>query len=340
MLDDIEIKDFHFNDILFVGELFNTHWRKDHIFFRCPEMLRWYCFDNPYARLFSNRLTVKGAYQDNELIGFFAYFPFLLNNYGKRAYGFHTAQWFSFPEHRGKSLGSKLLSSAWDNRTDICFALGNNDAARGIFKKWGWSFIDLWPRYILVLDKTIGPLASPSVEELPTIKHLDWDNFYWNEIAPLSISPAREKQYLLWRYENIPLFKYQYLATYHKGLIRGLLIYRTEKIATQEKIVRILEILSIPQYSGALLDKLIALSITEKVNFIDFFCTSRLYENALLDRGFIKDNVNNHYSIPFLFRPLDTITLTLDLAWKATDTTLNMSGLYLTKGDGFHDVPN
>jgi len=370
-MNEIEIMDFRLDEAAFVGGLFHTQWCENHVFFRCPEMLRWYCFSNPYAKLFSTGLTVKGAYHGQELVGFFAYFPFLLNKYGIRAYGLHTAQWYTYPEHRRKSLGRKLLNSAWDfNRIDICFALGNNDAARVMLKKWDWSFIELWPRYLLVLDKEqcrrflasgsellayLDCLSTPrfcrqpecriKIEEPITIKGLAWDNFYWSEFAPISVGPAREEQYLLWRYEDIPLFKYRYLSAYVDGSIKGLLIYRIEKVRnTQEKIVRIVEFMSTLQCSGPLLDRLIDLSLMEKAAFVDFFCTSRFYESTLFERGFIQDNFDNHYILPYLFQPLDNSRLTLDLAWEISDKRLlpdqGWEGLYLTKGDGFHDVPN
>jgi GNAT superfamily N-acetyltransferase len=370
-MNDIKIVDFRLDESAFVGELFHTCWRENHVFFRCPEMLRWYCFDNPYARLFSRGLTVKGAYHNEKLVGFFAYFPFLLNRYGKRSYGFHTAQWYTYPEYRGKSLGLKLLNSAWNsNRLEICFALGNNDTARAIFKKWNWPFIELWPRYLLVLDKNqcrrflvndnesltyLNNLSNPrftrrredmiNIEEPKTIKGLVWDNFYWNEFATISVGPAREEKYLLWRYEDIPLFKYRYLTASLNGFLQGLLIYRIEKVRdTQEKVVRIVEFMSTLQCSGPLLDRLIHLSLMENAAFVDFFCTSHFYASTLFERGFIQDNLNNHYILPFLFQPLDITKLTLDIAWKVSDTVRlsdqGWEGLYLTKGDGFHDVPN
>lgn len=370
-INEIEVIDFRLDEAALVGELFHTHWRSNHIFFRCPEMLLWYCFRNPYAKLFSKGLTVKGAYHYNKLIGFFAYFPFLLNKHGKRAYGVHTAQWYSYPEHRGKSVGLKLLNSVWDvSLLDVCFALGNNDGARTIFKKWNWTFIDLWPRYILVLDKErcrhfaandnklityLDRFSIPhftrkaehlvKIEEPISIKGLAWDNFYWNEFAHISIGPAREEQYMLWRYEDIPLFNYRYISAHKGGFIKGLLVYRIEKVsATQEKIIHILEFISTLQCSGPLLDQLIDISLMEKAAFVDFFCTSRFYESILFERGFILDNLDNHYTLPYLFRPLDTNRLTLDLAWKTSGARWqpgqDWEGLYLTKGDGFHDVPN
>lgn len=368
---DTEIVDFRLDEADYVGELFHTCWRENHIFFRCPEMLRWYCFDNPYAKLFSKGLTVKGAYHDKKLVGFFAYFPFLFNKYGKRAYGLHTAQWYTYPEYRGKSLGLQLLNSAWDiRRLDVCFALGNNDSARAIFKKWSWSFIELWPRFLMVLNKEqcrrslvnesdslayLNRFPTPriaritvkeiEIDEPKTIKGLAWDDFYWNEFAAISVGPAREKQYLLWRYEHIPLFKYQYLTASIKGLLQGLLIYRIEKVENAGvKVMRILEFISTSECSCVLLDRLIDLSLEKDVAFIDFFCTSNFYESILFEKGFIKDNINNHYTLPYLFRPLDTNLLTLDLAWKVSDIQRlpdqGWEGLYLTKGDGFHDVPN
>jgi hypothetical protein len=314
---------------------------------------------------------VKGAYHNNHIIGFFAYFPFLLNKYGNRTFGFHTAQWYSCPEYRGKSIGLKLLKSVWDESIlKICFALGNNDAARPIFKKWKWDFIDLWPKYVLVLDKKrchhliandkkiIDYLdrfsiphfnrqsdSSVHVDEPTSIKGLAWDNFYWNKLSQISLGPAREEQYLSWRYEDIPIFEYKYITAYKGTLLKGLLIYRIEEVSdTEEKIVHIMEFLSEVQCGGPLLSRLIDISLMEKAAFIDFFCTSRFYESILLEAGFIQDNLDNHYTLPYLFRPLDTNTLTLDLAWKTSGTKWqHLQGwedLYLTKGDGFHDVPN
>lgn len=369
-MEKLEIKDFDIKKLEFVGELFNIYWRNDHIFYRNPDMLHWYCYRNPYAALFSEGLTVKGAYLDKTLVGFFAYFPFLLNNFGSRHYGFKTAQWFSFPEYRGKSIGLNLLKKAWNNNFEICFALGNNEGARNIFKKWDWNFIELWPRYVLLLDKDrcnniIGDndkirnyvdkhpgferkqksRESFDIEEPLTLNNIEWDNFYWNEIAPASIGPAREKKYLQWRYEDIPLFKYDFITAYKNNSIKGLLVYRNQKIPnTQENIITILELISTTQCSDLLIDRLIDIALKENCAFIDFYCTTPRYKNTMTKKGFILDKVDNHYTLPYLFRPVDTETLTFDLAWKTSGTgwekPQNWENLYLTKGDGFLDVPN
>ena len=370
---DIVFRDVRLDEVSAVGELFHKQWRENHIFYRDPSVLLWQFYDNPYRKLFSEDLTLLGAFINNKLVGVHGYMPFVFNILGEKKYGCHLCNWYAGEEIRKGPCAIRLRNQVLESHFfSVCFGFDLTPPARFIHKRCGMVIEDVFPRYIRFIDKencyhlfkgytgfesTITEWYRHSkgfyfeedtniiAKEVETILDLPWDEFYWDRIAPLFVGPAREKQYLAWRYEKIPVFQYHYICAYKDDALSGLLVYRIEKVIGSEfKVLRIMDILCDEESSGLLLDRVIEVGRRENVVLADFFCTSDYYDSALAKRGFIIPKGDEPYPIPFLFRPLEPTKLSIDFCWQILDPKVDIEKfrrhLYYTKADGDFDRPN
>jgi len=366
----VEIRNIRLDEVTLVGQLFNQYWRKNHVFYREPEILIWQYYQNPYSKLFTDDLSLLGTFDKDRLIGVLGYMPFLLNNYGdKKEFGCHFCNWYADASYG--FVGLKLLYKIMHSKLfSAMFAFDQTTKSRPIYKRLNWKMEDYFPRYILVTDKAclkevlveaknfyniIDMLPSPvivnkssnkmvDVFEIKTIKELEWDDFYWNSFASKSFGPAREKSYLMWRYGNIPRYLYRFIVSYINGAVSGLIIFRVEQIKNmEEKVVRIMELICTEQSFAPLVNRLIEICFYENVCLVDFFCTYKIYEDLLESHGFTKGIINSAYNLPYLFQPLESQRLMLDYCWKTNSSkfeNINNEELYITKGDADNDRPN
>lgn len=366
----VEIRVIRLDEIGLIGQLFDQYWRKDHIFYREPEILIWQYYQNPYTKLFTDDLSLLGAFDKDRLIGVLGYMPFLLNNYAdKKEFGCHLCNWYADSSYGfvGLNLLYKIIRS---KPFTAMFAFDQTTKSRPIYKRLNWKMEDCFPRYILVTDKArlkkvlvdakdfykiIDMLPSPvivnkllnkkvKVFEIQTIEKLEWDDFYWNIFATNSFGPAREKKYLRWRYEDIPRYLYRFIVSYINETVSGLLVFRVEQIKDrEEKVLRIVELICTEQSFYPLINHIINLCLSENICLVDFFCTYKIYENLLKSHGFTKGIINSAYNLPYLFQPLENQRLVLNYCWKINSNkfeNIDSKELYITKGDADNDRPN
>ncbi|MEA1927055.1 MAG: hypothetical protein U9N73_02525 [Candidatus Auribacterota bacterium] len=371
---DVVFRDVRLDEVPAVGELFHTQWRENHIFYREPRVLEWQYHQNPYAKIFSRDLTLLGAFIDDRLAGVHGYIPFIFNRYGERQYGCHFCNWYAAPELRKGPWGIRLITDIIKLLPmDAWFGFGFTGMSRPILARIGWKIESAFPRYLRILDpakcrelvkdqaeflpfveKFSGDYLSrtyPDKEDVIRIEEVDdipgdrWDEFYWQEIAPFFVGPAREERFLIWRYKEIPIFKYRFLIAREDNQIKGLLVFRVEEVKKSVfKVIRIMDLIAKPPVSGELIDKVLEIAVVEEAALIDFFCTSSIYDNELRDRDFVFSQGDGSYPFPFLFQPIEPGRLTMDFGWQISGDLAESEecrrDLYYTKADGDLDRPN
>lgn len=154
-MDDLEIRDVRLEEARKVGELFHIYWRQNHIFFRNPKVLIWQYYKNPYSRLFTDDLSLKGAYFQNQLIGVEGYIPFVFNLYGRHEYGCHLCNWFVLPQYRAGGCALQILGAIMNqSHFSAFFTFDLTDIARSFYKTLKFMIIEnLFPTYVVLLSK-------------------------------------------------------------------------------------------------------------------------------------------------------------------------------------------
>lgn len=362
------------------ASFFHQQWRPNHIFYLHRELLLWQYYDNPYARQFSPGLTFKGAFDDDELVGVFGYMPFAFNRYGRRRYGCHLSAWWVHPEHRRGPLAMELLHELQHRMNfEACLAGINTPVAEGLYERLSWVVLRCIPRVLLPVEKRrFLALAAPAaratavemssrseaaatvsgedleprvtVEELQDFERLPglgWDDFYWKHIAPAQMGPARESVYLTWRYARIPVFQYRALMALREGEVRGLLVFRVERVKDREEtVVRLVDLVAGQDSALPLIRAVAKVADRERAAMVDFFYTSPAHQAAFDACGFVdaRDASGEAYWFPHLFQPLDHQRNRLNCSWWIRDMDLRMeparNDFYITKGDYEFDRPN
>lgn len=354
MTPEIPIRNLGLHEVDVAARFFHEHWRKDHIFSRNHELLLWMFHDAPAASQSTNSLTIKAAFDGNEVVGFFGYIPFFYNHYGRQLYGTHLSTWWVKPEYRRSPLGLRLMRAIqYEMGFNACVAGMITPVAEKFYKIAKWQWVDNIPRWVFVarrealldmfspqhsgsrqeaenfFEKSIFSYTRPKaldmdffeVRELKSLNDLEelgWDEFYWRAIAPNYMSPARTTATLIWRYQAAPIFTYKALAAFHGNDICGLLIYRLEQVKYRsEWVMRIVDICSSPKVAYSLLDKALSVISAQNIVLSDFFCTNTIFDEALQACGFIRDDLPSEkkYRFPYLFQPLDVTNLNLNAAW-------------------------
>lgn len=376
----IERRDLRLDEANAAADFFHRCWRPNHVFYRNRNLLLWQFHQNPYAREFTGGLTFRAAFAGSELVGAFGYIPFVFNLHGERRYGCHLSNWWVDPNHRRGSLAMGLLHDLqFRHSVDLCVAGIVTPVAEVLYERLGWSLQRNVLRLILPLDRerfegmlepeaisawheaeaaqraqqpaSAGRAANGMevhpLQDLNQLSGLGWDSFFWSNIAPALCSPAREEAWLVWRYQQMPVFRYRGLVATRGQEARGVLVYRIEQIEPLGgKVMRIVELTAEREAAAALIAAAVDEARREGTLMADFFCTSAVHFDVLQAQGFLNASFRDcaAYWAPFLFQPLDQSRRHLNCAWwmrpsesgplKARDQ------LVLMKGDHEFDRPN
>lgn len=374
-MSDITIRDLTLEEASLAGDFFHRWWRPEHVFYTKPALLKWLYHDNPLARTCSQGLTFKAAFRNNDIVGVFAYFPFPLNRYGHRSVGVNLSAWWVHPEHRRGSLGARLLNSLQHSMGfEACVSGMNTPIAETLYARMGWVVCRCIPRWLFVLDavRFRGLLASSDTErplresplrvdtsideadvdvrtlsDLSSLGSLGWDKTFWNAIAPGYTGPARESAYLKWRYQDIPVFKYETAMALRREELGGLIVYRFETVRDAGGlVVRIVDAIAEPWAMQPLLRHAVAHARSREAVMVDCFSTLATHARGLEQAGFINavDGSGERYWAPHLFQPVDHERRRLNSAWWIRDIDLTQpaarNDFLLMKGDYEFDRPN
>lgn len=367
------IEDLRSDQIDLLANFFHQHWRKDHIFYRDRQALRWLYAEGPAGRELGLDVACKTMWLGDTMIGLFAYFPFVLNVNGERGFGCNLSAWWTDPAHRSGPTGLRLLNELTQRGPYQAWIAGmNTPVAENIYERLRWNVVRVVPRRILVLDRATceswrieGTTPKewsqshmrPSVgaadahiriagivadQPLPAV---DWDEFFWERVAPAFVGPAREASYLSWRYRQVPDFTYHRLLAESPSGIEGLLVYRVERVRDRaEKVVRIVDLVATPAAVPALVDAAVRAATTAGAALVDIFLTDPRWDSDLARAGFVDGAAAEAegYWLPFLFQPLDFTRRRLNCAYRLARARGASDGapMYIMKGDYEFDRPN
>tara|TARA_Y100000588_G_scaffold89019_1_gene95396 strand:- start:21873 stop:23024 length:1152 start_codon:yes stop_codon:yes gene_type:complete len=367
-------------DIPHLQKFIDDYWNTRHILSRDGNLLLWQYDTHRLPQWNSNGPTILLASVNRNIVGMLGLIPFNLNVSGEIFPGCWLSQWFVTPEARNTGAGMRLLWATRNMGFEAIFAIGLNQTAQNIYHAFGFEMLPEVPRWVQVLNyKDTRNLITDSTHEtmsaqIPRLDSLakessytkhtniklslesnrfssDWDEFWFNKIAPITIGPARDSSYLNWRYAEHPSFKYEFAVAREKSSnnVLGLAVYRIEQVMNrEEKILRVLEFMSSPESEEILTENITRYGLDNGIAFADYFCTSKRFAKPLTRIGFkINSSAHNDPPFPIKFQPLDSDTSKLLGAfWISTDLREHTGKLnhrdnfYITKSDSDQDRPN
>ena len=321
---------------------------------------------NPYRTRHTDDLCLVGAFLDDRLVGVHGWLPLVVNHHGTPRTGCHFCNWLAAPDMRRGSWPIRLTTDPIRAiGADACFGFAFTPQSRPILQRLGWTIDAALPRHTRILDAgafaglfagqpavveaTAGWASGPcpaeggDVVERASLRDVDWDDVYWSQLAPASWGPARERAWLVWRYEEVPGFAYRFLTLMRDGAPAGLLVFRVELVSgTPFTVIRIVDILAGPEDWEPLLARCVAIGVAAGAALADFFCASTRVGAVLAKAGFVAGSAGQPDPVPFLFRPLDPTPQAQEFGWQFTGADPAVCGgdLYLTKADGDFDRPN
>jgi len=316
----------------------DEHWRPGHVLARDADLLRWQ-YRHP-AR--PDDLSVLGATEEGELVGFLGLVLVDLALAGERVPGAWLAMWQATPEARTRRVGLALLLEVMRMPFGGIGCLGMNETAVRIYASLGFGVVPRLPRWVRPL--AAEPLASlapgfaagagtadevePDPGAFDDERAARWDDT-WRTLAQRLDGTWRDSGYLRRRYLDHPRFRYEVRLPADGS---ALLVYRVEQVRDRpERVVRVLECLGPAERLAAAM-----LAEHDGAAFADFTCTDPTAARALERVGFVREDELSA-SLPDRFQPLEPAGRGLNGAFRLPGAA---GALYCTRSDGDQDRPS
>jgi len=342
-----------------VRAIFAQVYRPDSALAIDEALFRWQFGPPPTAP--SDTYHMKLAIADGEIVGCLGYVPVEFSCGGRIVGGAWTANWVIVPGWRRLGLGPLLLRDVTRGFA-VTLVAGLSPDALAILPRMGWTSLGELIRYIHVLDAptvqtltATGQLAWPAppparigiprpnsrIQQVPHFSEAAtqlWDT----QGGRSGMGTRRSAAFLNWRYAQHPVFAYRLFEAHEHGQLRGIAIYRVERVRdVPVRVGRIVELVGEEGPVGCLLQAIAADAQAQGVALLDFFCTSARFARVLAQEGFLSSDDAATAQIPLLFQPIDRMRKAIPcMAYLGNlPGPLEVQDWYVTKGDGDQDRP-
>ncbi|WJW76702.1 hypothetical protein QVG61_06350 [Thiohalobacter sp. IOR34] len=151
-------------------------------------------------------------------------------------------------------------------------------------------------------------------------------------------SIMRNRDYLLWRYQNHPAFDYRFLTA---GAGSALLVYRLEAVLSHEvSVCRIVDYMGNLDALPGLINALTSSLNDQEIALVDFFSSVEIPQAVLENAGLVCETPDAENRFASLFQPLDFRKLAIRLLVGGKHADSCNLDVYVTKGDSDQDRPN
>ncbi len=254
--------------------------------------------------------------------------PFIINGQNKRV-GFWACLMIR-EDLRSHGLGV-FLNREIEKEMDIAYSTGINQEGMKLFRGLKWVEAGNMYRWIIKLFIQ----TENQAKEITTFDE-SWDKS-WKQIKKRFIATVnRSSAYLNWRFTNHPKIKYKAFGIKSKDGYDGYIILRLEE--GEMRAVRIVDFVAYDeQAEKELLKMALNYANENKVDFLDFFCSSKIYAKSLTDLGFNDSDDET----PVFILPIDNSRKYINWAYKIINPELNIKpgDWFIVKADGDKDRP-
>jgi hypothetical protein len=333
----------------------------------------WYI--NP-PRMKNNKetLPVIGAFLGENIIGHMFVIPhFFSNKTGNKLAMVWNSNFMVLPEFQQKGIGPAIVRHIFNDKTiDVSAGTGaslQQKGGRTLLSAMGYNF-SFMNKYVFAFDERIlDIMKDPSQEDRETIKkglslfadykhekirlievHLFDQRFtrFWQRTgASRFYGTWRDADFLNWRYVSHSIFKYYCVAIEdEKNEIRGFFVWRKYTIASLGLSVgRVVEFVAEDGFIHSLLHALISSISPSEVSMMDFYITTKIFDNEMSKIGFVSDKSFTS-KVPRYFEPIEHKDPFVNIVFKnihISDSNSNFDksyNWYATSADGDQDRPN
>lgn len=315
------------------------HWKKDHVFVTCPDLLRWQ-HENKDGGL--NFMLARDEVSD-EILGIYGFIPqSFYDEKIHRISGYNEAWgaiWKVKENCTIPGLGVLLLKQV-AREFDFLGGIGLSEDSQRIYKLLRCKLGDMNQYYVLndslkkyniaVVNACLTARKSNErncrIEKLSVLSGIDLKHAY---------RPFKTIDYLLNRYMNHPYYEYKFLGCYVADILECILVVRNVSLGDSHcgRIVDVYGSLEkIRDLGGALKQY----AILENAEYIDFFNWG-IDKSYFLNNGFqYLDPDKDEIVIPNYFEPFLQKNVRLNYFYISKFE----SNLSFFKGDGDQDRPN
>lgn len=319
------------------------------------DFLNWQFSLSPEANGVNNTIV---ALRNGQLVGALGTTPRSFFQNGNSHKAAELTTWVVAPEARGLGIGTEIIKFL-QNRYDFLSGANISSQALPIYLKSGFTFLENLPRFFYVNDfhllNGIVKLPTAAVSEIVKRQKTSGSTkFHARRCSSGSLNSnagdnalpqsTRKANYLKWRYDEHPIFKYDVyeVTDPREGIAKTGVILRQDTVNG-------IPFLHLIDVVGNCLDysSLVAFLENEtrkrRCAFIDAHCSSRILSSTFLASGWSSAIDDPVIDLPNLFHPLEfrqppTSSL---IFWSKENQkwTGDFSDLHFTKGDLDLDRP-
>ena len=362
-----------------ISSFINQHWKKDHAYVKSKKLFDWTFQANPNWNEVGYSISV--AIEGNSIQGMLGTIPFDLNVYGKSFKACWLVNWLLLPEARKGRLGINLLNLFSKDYGYDTISFGINDTVARLYTALKWQDMPIMPRMVWInpndtlSTKALLMEANPNENVLEIIRYINthakyldqtthsllnpreiiktdsWNINGWENWKFKTVGCSRDSKYLLWRYFENPIYKYE-SRMIADGKNIGLIIWRVENTKRRNSngqiedllpIARIVEFLPASKANAVdLLSEFSRHANEVGIKAADFYCYNEEICEILVEIGLVVSRNHVGVNLPNHTQPIATGGAIRSAIKIADDHRVNASARhwYWTKSDSDQDRPN
>ena len=315
-------------------DFIRENWKSDHVFIKCPPLLKWQHLNGGYLNFIIARNTA-----DNKILGVLGYIP--TSQYdcnltvNKDTWG---AIW-KVVDNAPLGLGMKLMEFFQSEIQPSSYgSIGNSGIALSLYKLTKYTTGTLSQYFILSssidqfniakAENYINVIKSvqdeASIKELEILDDLVLDHAYY---------PQKSIRYLINRYSRHPIYKYRFFGAYIDDLLVAIFVIRKQSFITSS-CLRLVDIYGDMHKVGRLYNHFQKIMKSENAEYIDcynFGIDEKIFEKV----GFSKLDIQGDTVIPNYFEPFEKKNVVINFAFKTSGEEY-----VIFKGDSDQDRPS
>lgn len=273
---------------------------------------------NPFYPDYSNLLLLKNG----SIVGHLGLIPYKFKIKGRE---FKVASIISLivdDNLRGFGGGAFLVREA-EKYFDILYDMGFNANAAPLLQLHKWAEEQKLKRWVYLSNTNKEKFSeNDGVIEIGGFDET-WDKS-WEELRkhyPITID--RNSRYLNWRYRDNPYIHYKIFGIKNADKYSGYMVLRKES-GDEFTAYRVVDFISGPETAAFLVQKALNLANAQRVDFLDFFSSSSMYEEALKKSGFHLYEPQNNPEPPIFILPVDrSRTTAINFSYKFINPDIN-----------------
>jgi GNAT superfamily N-acetyltransferase len=364
----VRIRQIQPDDEAAVIDLHRSHYWRDNCLLLNPDFYRWQFAQPPESAAAGGDQSVVAVDDEGRLLSFLGVVRARASFRGRPIKSAHLITWLSSPEARGRGVGLSLMTYMTENY-NFLFGRSVTPAALVIYERLGFRYFGSSYRWVGILDPeaTLNLAVEPS--EL-SAKRAHARRIHADGSAPVNVGRElpcgaeslaadvlsdgtafqRTNEYLAWRYQKHPYFRYEFLFVGTSSRPEGIAVMRTEDVSGRTgRVLRIVEFIAGPAHSGRLAAAVFAYGREQECAYADLFGMSEHFVAGFVAAGGFSTLEEPELRLPYLLQPWDANTDPPGLLFFGRrDVSSNgapgpaddISMIHVSKGDGNMDWPS